>query len=276
MNVIYKNNSIILENTTDFDLTATFECGQCFRFDRLDDSTYFGVACGHEITLSQDGKTITLYNTKKSLFDDFWFDFFDLGRDYAKIRKELAQSDPVLKEASRFAPGIRILKQNPWEALCSFIISQQKQIPNIKNIIAKMSEAFGNKIDKSFSFPSAETLAKLKSEDIAFLKLGYRDKYVLKAASMVANGEINLENIKEMPVCDARAQLKTISGVGTKVADCTLLYGMQRLDVSPIDTWMKKAEKLYEGGFTFLQSPYAGIAQQYLFYYMRANKIKPE
>jgi len=271
--IIFKNDSVILENVSDFDIAPTFECGQCFRFDRLDEKTYFGVAQGKEISITQDKKTVVLQGITAADFNNFWFDFFDLGRDYGKIRKELSLIHPVLEKAAAYAPGIRILKQNPWEALCSFIISQQKQIPGIKMTIARMSEAFGEKTGKAYTFPCAEKLARLELSDLDFLKLGYRDRYILSAAKMVSSGEINLENIRAMPVQDARKELMKICGVGVKVADCTLLYGLQRLDAAPVDTWMKKAEQLFDGGFPFLESPYAGIAQQYIFHYIRSGQI---
>ena len=180
------------------------------------------------------------------------------------------QKLPILKDAAKNAPGIRILAQEPWEALCSFIISQNNNIPRIKGIISRLCETFGKKSGESYTFPSAETLAVLEPDDLQNLRAGFRAGYIIDGARKVASGEIDLEALRNMPIETAREKLMTIRGVGPKVAECTLLYGLHRLEAFPIDTWIKKAmSTLYEGLKPEDFGEYAGIAQQYIFVQMR-------
>ena len=250
----------------DFDLTATLECGQCFRWDKQPDGSYRGIAgrrvlCITENHLEEAGK------------DPFWRVYFDLDRDYAAIRDELAQVDPILAKAAAFAPGIRILQQDPWEALCSFIISQNNNIPRIKGIVARLCQAFGEKTASGIlCFPTPDRLARENEEALACLRCGFRARYILDAARKVAGGQIDLESLRTQPLAKAREQLMTIVGVGPKVADCALLYGLHRLDAFPMDVWMKRAMKeWFPGKQPEDFGPYAGIAQQYLFHYIRTT-----
>ena len=180
----------------------------------------------------------------------------------------------MLKEASAYAPGIRILQQEPWEALCTFIISQNNNIKRIKGIVNRLSTSFGNKIGDTdfYTFPKAETLAKLTPDDLAPLRAGFRNKYIIDASQKVATGEVDLEKCKIVPYDDARAELCKIKGVGNKVADCTLLFGMHRIEAFPIDVWMRRAmEKLFPNMTGEDFGEYAGIAQQYIFHYARMH-----
>ena len=181
----------------------------------------------------------------------------------------------MLKTACSYADGIRILNQEPWEALCSFIISQNNNIPRIKGIIDKLCTMFGDEIDKNlFSFPTAEKVASLSVEELAPLKSGFRAKYILDAARRVANGDVDLPSLRSLPLDEARNELMKIYGVGNKVADCTLLFGLNRIDAFPKDVWIKRAmEKLFNGSLPECASKYAGIAQQYIFYYARSTKL---
>lgn len=273
MNIKYNDNNVVVTDITSFNLEQTLDCGQCFRWQKIEDNKYHGVAYGKPLTISQQGTTVTLHNCTKEDFETIWFDYFDLGRDYDKIRKELSNLHPVLKEAQQYAPGIRILKQEPWEALCSFIISQNNNIPRIKGIIDRLCENFGNKLESGdYTFPSAEKLSGYSVEDLAVLRSGFRAKYIVDASQKVANKEVVLENIINLPTPQARDELTKIKGVGPKVADCTMLYGMGKTDCFPLDVWMKRAMQVLFPQLTpqsFGEN--AGVAQQYIFHYSRMN-----
>lgn len=268
-----EQGKVVLTDCGLFDLKKTFECGQCFRFDADENGVWHGIAAGKEISLFKDGDTIVMYPVKKEEFESFWFDYFDLKRDYNTVNLRLSQNE-ILRNACDYGKGIRILRQEPWEALCSFIISQNNNIPRIKGIINRLCEAFGERIETSYSFPSADTIAQLSVEDLAPLRSGFRAKYIIDAAKKVSSGEINLDEIATLSSDEAREKLTTIYGVGNKVADCTLLFGMGHIDVCPKDVWIKRAlSVLFDGNFPKCAEEYAGIAQQYIFYYARETKL---
>ncbi|MBQ9769516.1 MAG: DNA-3-methyladenine glycosylase 2 family protein [Clostridia bacterium] len=216
-----------------------------------------------------------LYDTSEEDFLNIWKDYFDLDRDYGEIIEVISENE-VLKAASGFAGGIRILRQDPWEALCSFIISQNNNIPRIKGIVERLCASFGEEIKEGFySFPTAEKIAALTLEDLAPLRSGFRAKYILDGAKRVASGEIDLDALKELALDEARQELMKIYGVGEKVADCTLLFGLSHIDAFPKDVWIKKAmAKLFDGSLPECAAPYAGIAQQYIFHYARMTKLE--
>ncbi len=248
-----------------FDLAETLECGQCFRWNRQDNGSYTGVASGRVLNISPE-------NLPEVLEDPFWREYFDFGLDYEKIRADLSSSDPVLAQAAKFAPGMRILNQNPWEALCSFILSQNNNIPRIKGIVARLCSEFGEEVGGEHEFPTAKALAALCEQDLSGVRCGFRTRYLLDAAKKVAQGEIDFDELKHMPLPDAREKLMTIVGVGPKVADCALLYGLHRLEAFPMDVWMKRAmSTLFPGREPESFGKYAGIAQQYIFHYSRMN-----
>lgn len=271
-------DEILIENINNFDLSQTLDCGQCFRWTKISDNSYQGIAYGKVLSIQQEKNNIILKNTNKEDFNNIWKNYFDLITDYSEIWKTLSNIHPFLSEAYNYCPGIRILNQEPWETLCSFIISQNNNIPRIKKIISNMCELFGDKIPNSencFSFPSPKILAKLSENDLSPIKCGFRAKYILDAASKISNQEINLESIKNMSIYDAEETLKKIKGVGPKVAQCTLLYGFHRLEAFPIDVWLKKIMATYfQGKSPDLFGKYAGIAQQYLYHYSRMNADK--
>lgn len=271
-------DGILIENVNNFDLSQTLDCGQCFRWIKTSDNSYQGIAYGKVLYVRQEKNNIILKNTNKEDFNNIWKYYLDLDTDYSEIWKTLSNVHPFLSDAYNYCPGIRILNQEPWETLCSFIISQNNNIPRIKKIISKMCELFGDKISNSencFSFPSAKTLAKLSENDLSPIKCGFRAKYILDAANKITNKEISLEEIKNMSIYDAEETLKKIKGVGPKVAQCTLLYGFHRLEAFPMDVWMKKImETYFQGKSPNLFGKYAGIAQQYLYHYSRMNADK--
>lgn len=268
INVIDKN--IIELDSGVFDPDVTFDCGQCFRWNRQEDGSWHGVAYGYALTVRRDGGKLIIEGTDEKAFDGIFRRYFDLDRDYDEIRSRLC-ADPVLAAAIEFAPGIRVLRQEPWETLCSFIISQNNNIPRIKGIVSRLCENFGDKIaDGEYAFPPAERLAGLSEEDLAPLRSGFRAKYILDAARRVADGEIDFDALSSLPLERARKMLMTIKGVGPKVADCALLFGCGRLDAFPVDVWIKRVlARFYPDGFPKEFIDYGGIAQQFLFHYAR-------
>lgn len=259
-----ENNNILLWQE-DFDLDETLDCGQAFRWKKIEseyDCTYKGFFLNDSLTISKKDDFFILHNTSESDFLEKWVEYFDLNTDYGKL-KEIFCRDETMKKACEFAGGIRLLKQDSWETLLSFIISQNNNIPRIKLIIDRLCSHYGH-------FPSAMELAEETPESIDYLKSGFRAKYIIDASQKVASGEINLDEIKKMPLDAARQKLMTIKGVGKKVSECVLLFGMYRTEAFPIDVWIKRVlENYYPEGFPEYAKPYGGIAQQYLFHYIR-------
>jgi 8-oxoguanine DNA-glycosylase Ogg len=254
-------------------LAQTLDCGQSFRFYpvTLENNipAWRGVAFSRGLTVYQDENNDLVLDCTEQEFRDIWFDYFDFNTDYKKSREVLSALHPALKEAAEFAGGIRILKQEPFEALCSFIISQNNNIPRIKGIIERLCLHFGEPFlyhnEARYAFPTPKKLASCTPEDLAPLRAGFRAKYLIDAAKRIASGEIDLEAVRKMPLPDAKAKLQTISGVGPKVADCALLYGLHRTECFPMDVWMKRAVSLLPGLSPAAFSENAGIAQQKLF-----------
>lgn len=264
-------NKIKIQGYEKFSLEETFECGQCFRWDKVG-STYHGIALDSDVLVYYEGNSLVIEGAKENS-EKLWLKYFDLERNYSEIREKLSKIDSTLKKAVEACPGIRILRQEPWETLCSFIISQNNNIPRIKGIISRLCENFGEKISQqSFLFPSYKVISNLTENDLAVIKSGFRAKYIIDAAQKVSNGEIDLKRLETMPIFEAREKLKKIRGVGPKVAECTLLYGFHRLEAFPIDVWMKRVmEDYFKGKSPDVFGEYAGIAQQYLFHYTRTN-----
>lgn len=266
-------NGVKVSGIRDLDLAQTLDCGQSFRWTEFEDGSYRGTAFGKSVTVKLDGTDLYIYNTTKSDFENIWYDYFDFGLDYGEIRRDISKIHPVLCEAAKYAPGIRILRQEPYEALCTFIISQNNNIKRIKGIVQRLCEIFGDKIgENEFAFPTAEKMASLSVDDLAPLRAGFRNRYLIDAAQKVAGGEVDLERCKTIDYEEARRELMKITGVGVKVADCTLLFGMHRIEAFPVDVWMKRAlEKLFPGMCGADFGEYAGIAQQYIFHYSRMH-----
>ena len=272
MKNISSENFILIPDVRDLDLEQTLDCGQSFRWTKQDDGSFSGVAFGKYVNISLDGTGMGIKNAAPE-DEKIWREYFDLELDYGKIRGDISKLHPVLEEAARYAPGIRILRQEPYEALCTFIISQNNNIKRIKGIVARLCESFGDEIDEGvYTFPNAERLAELTPDDLAPLRAGFRNRYIIDSAKKVASGEVDLELCKTADYEAARAELMKITGVGVKVADCTLLFGMHRVEAFPVDVWMKRAmEKLFPGMSANDFGEYAGIAQQYIFHYSRMH-----
>lgn len=264
---------MVISGIKDLDLAQTLDCGQAFRWREQENGSFIGVAHSKLITFSKNDDTLTVNGATESEFESIWRNYLDLDLDYGSIKTELSSLHPTLNEAARYAPGIRILNQEPWEALCSFIISQNNNIPRIKGIVERLCQSFGKQIEGDFyTFPTAERLASMSPEDLAPIRAGFRARYIIDAARKIASGEIDLENVRKMEIEQARQELMKITGVGVKVADCTLLYGLHRLDCFPLDVWMKRAmATLFPEMKPSDFGKYGGIAQQYIFHYSRMH-----
>lgn len=263
--------------TSDIDIAKTLDCGQAFRFSESD-GVWRGVAMGRALSLTQEGNKITLFDVKEEEFNSLWRGYFDLDRDYEMIKSSVS-SNEILKKATDFSDGIHILRQEPWEAVCSFIISANNNIPRIKGIISRLCENFGFKIaDGLFTFPSAERIAALTLDDLAVIKSGFRAKYILDAAQKFSRNEIDIGALYTLPIDEARNTLMTIKGIGPKVADCALLFGWGRVECFPVDVWIRRAMDHFfgENGLPSEAVEYAGIVQQYLFYWARTTGLKIE
>ncbi len=271
MEITKTENGVKIKGVKDLDLAQTLDCGQSFRWVE-NNGKFSGVAFGKKVGIYFDGEFLCIDNTSEDDFNKIWKDYLDLDLDYGKIREDIKALHPVLKDACAYAPGIRILRQEPWEALCTFIISQNNNIKRIKGIVERLCEKFGEKKEDYYTFPSAEKLAELSPEDLAPIRAGFRNKYIIDAAKKVSAGEVELEKCRTLEYEQAREELMKIKGVGVKVADCTLLFGLHRVEAFPVDVWMKRAlKKLFPGMNENDFGPYAGIAQQYIFHYSRMH-----
>ena len=271
MEVRPNGKNIEVYNLKNFDLSQTLDCGQCFRWENLN-GKYQGIALGKIVTVYQEDTKIVFENVSVNDFKNIWINYFDLNADYEKISEKFLGINSVMDSAVKECAGIRILRQEPWEVLCSFIISQNNNIPRIKKIIRLLCAHFGDDIDGGYSFPTAQKLAALHEEDLSPIRAGFRARYILDAAKKVASGVIDFDVLEKMPKDEAKNMLTQIKGVGTKVADCVLLYGMNRLSAFPMDVWMKRVmDKFFPSKSSDFFGKYAGIAQQYLYHYSRSH-----
>jgi 3-methyladenine DNA glycosylase/8-oxoguanine DNA glycosylase len=235
--------------TDNFSLSQTITCGQFFLYNQLDDETFRVNCAGNSCKMRQKSNTVFFDCPSDKL--SFWTNFLDINTDtdYDKALRFCDKSGGILKQAADFCGGIHIIRQDPWEALLCFIISQNNNIPRIKGIVEKLCETYGGYL------PAAKQLATLKETDLAYLHAGYRARYLIEAA-------------RAPKLIADREQLMSICGVGPKVADCVLLYGFHKLDVYPKDVWIKKViAEYFPSGFP--ETEYSGIVQQYLFHYIR-------
>ncbi len=291
-----KKNIYIIEEICDFYPEHVFECGQCFRWNRQEDGSYTGIAGGKVVNvrfepadLERKTGRLVLTGCREEDFEGFWRHYLDLNRDYGKIKGQLGRGDKVMRKATSFGWGIRILNQDLWETIVSFIISQNNNIPRIKGCIEKLAELYGEPVmteceslaadysgeanaKRWYTLPTPEKLASLSIEDLAPVKLGYRAKYLIETAKAVGN--------QGLP--QNREELTGLCGVGPKVAGCIALFGMNCRDSFPIDVWVARVmhqlygleEKDKAAMAAFARKKFGklgGFAQQYLFYYMREN-----
>ncbi len=277
MRVEENGAGVLVEYLGDFSPELIFECGQCFRWNREESGGYVGVAFGKAArVLKTDGGFLISGGVRD--FEEVWAPYFDLERDYGGIRRRIAVDD-FSRRAAEFGTGIRILRQDKWEALCSFIISQCNNIPRIKGIVERLCESFGGEIafegKTLHAFPRAEELAGLSKGDLAGLRCGYRDEYILEAAR-ACSCKGYLDFLSELETPELRKELKKLPGVGDKVANCVLLFGFNRLEAFPMDVWMRRAVSAHYGGKFCPEDvfgEFSGVAQQYIFHFARQSKI---
>ena len=272
-----------------FELADIFECGQCFRWNKEDDGSYTGVFHNNVLNVKKKGNKIIFKGICEGNIEKICTDYFDLNRDYTKIKEELSKIDDNLKRSVEYGKGIRILNQDLWETIISFIISANNNIPRIKGIIERLSKAYGKKIvynnKEYYTFPTPEELKNVTVADFRNLGLGFRDIRLYETTHMVLDKEVDLQKLDKLPTKLAREELLRLSGVGPKVADCILLFStLKRFDVFPIDVWVrrvmnelyiknedenkvtkKEIQKLADEKFGDIE----GLAQQYLFYWKR-------
>ena len=286
MNIIEKNNQVIVEGISeDFEPKHVFECGQCFRWIKQEDGSYTGVVQGRVINVKKENDLIIFDNTNKEEFENLWFDYFDLGRDYGEIKDKLRVMDEYLEKATEFGKGIRLLQQDGWEMLISFIISANNRIPMIQRAINNLSERYGTFIGeyrgkKYYAFPTPKQLSEVSIEDIRACQTGFRDKYIKGAVDYVNENNEDVLSYRNLSTDECVKELIKFSGVGPKVADCIALFGMQKYDTFPVDVWVKRVmEEFYVEDNLSLPKirkfalekwgDLSGFAQQYLFYYAR-------
>ena len=282
------NGAVSVKGIEDFNPVHIFECGQCFRWRKENDGSYTGVAGGRVVNVAYDNKgTLKIENSSIEDFLTIWFEYFDLGRDYSLIKRSLAR-DGIMEKATEFGCGIRILKQDLWETLISFIISANNRIPMIMKVVEAISRDFGKEIifngKKYYAFPGPGNLADAGLEQLKACRGGFRCRYIANTARVIRDGAVDIDKLNRMETGEARDELMRLPGVGRKVADCVLLYGGARYEVFPTDLWIKRVmEELYFKRKASLREIHefaekrfgklAGFAQQYLFYYARENRI---
>lgn len=286
IDIIESDGKIIIEGIRDFDLDHIFDSGQCFRWFKEEDGSYTGVAHKRVINVNYIDHRIIMSNTTLEDYQEIWRNYFDLDRDYGKIKQELSEKDLILAQAISFGEGMRILNQDKWETTISFIISQNNNIPRIKKCIASICESFGEYLGEyrgqvHYAFPDPETLAGVSLKDLDICRLGYRAKYILETAKIIAQDRSEaLNQLDKANLRQAQDYLQSLCGIGPKVANCIMLFSMGKSESFPIDVWVKRVmNRVYsidENDSAAMLSyasehfgQYGGIAQQYLFYYIR-------
>ena len=294
----------ILKNVENFEPKHIFECGQCFRWNEESDGSYTGIVSNNVLNVKKEQNNIIIKGMCKDNIKDVCTRYFDLDTDYKKIKYELSQIDDNMKVSIEYGSGIRILKQNSWEGLISFIISANNNIPRIKGIVERMSKKYGKEIEwnntKYYTFPTPEELSKATIRDLRLLGLGFRDSRVYETTQIINNKEIDLEELEKIEnINRLREELLKFPGVGPKVADCIMLFSMKKYEVFPIDVWVKRVmTELYSSELIECKKSQniknkplpeiknqkilelaekkfgklAGLAQQYLFYWRRELK----
>ncbi|MBQ3022060.1 MAG: DNA-3-methyladenine glycosylase 2 family protein [Clostridia bacterium] len=266
----------------DFVPEHTFLCGQCFRWEKEPDGSFTGIANGQVVRIKSDGDDTFIEGITKEDYESFWERYLDIKRDYSVIKKAVNINETMHKSI-QFGYGIRILRQEFFETLISFIISQRSSIPKIKSCVNKLCELCGDEIvfegRTYYAFPTPEKVANLTEEDLRAIGVGYRAPYILKAAKAVLSGDIDASALEKADTSTAREKLLSLYGVGDKVCDCVLLFSLGKYDLFPSDVWIKRvmaeefnssdAKKSGEDEFGL----YSGFAQQYLFYWRKYNNV---
>lgn len=286
-----KEQKLVLNNLDSFELEHIFDCGQCFRWNKQEDGSYIGVINSGVLKVSKNKTRVIFEGILEGDINSIVYDYFDLGTNYEEIKNEFSKIDDSMKKSVDFGYGIRILNQDLWEMIISFIISANNNIPRIKGIIERISEKCGKKVtwkDKDYYlFPTVEELSKLSVSDLRVLGTGFRDKRIYKTTQMILNKEVSIDELNRLKDTEEiREELLKLDGVGEKVADCIMLFALKRYDSFPIDVWVRRVmNKLYihnedetkvtkkaiqECAYNLFEEK-KGLAQQYLFYWAREN-----
>ena len=286
-----KEQKLIIRKNKDFELKDIFDCGQCFRWNKNSDGSYTGIIKNGVVNVNCDNENIYFKGLVDGNIKDIIVNYFDFDRDYSSIKKELSKIDEYMKESINYGSGIRILNQDLWETIISFIISANNNIPRIKGIIERLSKSYGKKVyfeeKEYYLFPSPQDLKNVTVAEYRALGLGFRDIRLYETTHMILDNEIDLNSLHKLDTKTAREQLLKLSGVGPKVADCILLFStLKRFDIFPIDVWVRRvmndlyihnpdenrvSKKLINQIAFDKFGDKAGIAQQYLFYWKREN-----
>lgn len=288
------DGGVRIKEVKNFETAHIFDCGQCFRWHRQNDGSYIGIAYGKVIQVKKEGSDVIINNTTQDDFNNIWAEYFDLYRDYDLIKEKLSE-DPLLRKSIQFGNGMRILKQEPFETIISFIISSNNRIPMIKRAIEKICTAWGQPIEYNgsiyYSFPYVNSICHAEEKEIENCKTGFRARYIKDTISKIYvshnsdNEEFNPRYIKELKDDECHSELQKFRGVGPKVADCIMLFSMGKYSAFPVDVWVKRAimhfymapdaslKKIRDFGRNKFKN-LSGFAQQYLFYYARENNIK--
>ena len=291
MKVSCENNIVTVDGVNDFKLSQILECGQCFHFDKLDEEVYEVVAFGRAVKMEQTDKVLRIYGSSMEDYEGIWKLYLDMDNDYGLIKQSVIKADGALKTAVDEKSGIHILNQDFFETLISFIVSQNKSIPQIKQCVKNISHRFGDEVigyngEAFYVFPDVQRLHDATEEELRECKVGFRAPYIKNATEAVYSGAVTKEKLDELDIAQARELLMTIKGVGEKVANCVLLFGLGRREAFPVDVWMKRImEQMYfDGKDTKKQDIEAfavnkfgdlgGYAQQYLFDYARTTLFK--
>ncbi|NFV13558.1 DNA-3-methyladenine glycosylase family protein [Clostridium sp. FAM 1755] len=289
-------NGIVIKDVRNFELPHIFECGQCFRWYKEKENSYTGVAYGKVIEVEKVNNDVILYNATEEDFKNIWAEYFDLYRDYGEIKNILSKDD-ILAKSVEFGHGIRLLKQDPFEIIVSFIISANNRIPMIKRAIKNISEKWGNSVEYKgniyYSFPTVNQLKDATEEELKACGVGFRAKYIKDTVNKIYKNSIKDDSyekeydmswIKMQPDDLCHKMLQNYNGIGAKVADCAMLFSMGKYSAFPVDVWVKRAmQYFYLAPDVSLKKirdfgrekfgELSGFAQQYLFYYARENKI---
>jgi N-glycosylase/DNA lyase len=282
-----EDKKITMTGCDNFDITSILECGQCFRFTKIKKDgggvLYGIIAMGRRLFIGQEGGVVEFYPATLEEFENLWVNYFDLRRDYNATRDILREKGDIMRLAVEFAPGIRHLKQPHFECLISFIISQNNRIPMIMKSVEYIAEKYGQKREGYYDFPTPEELIRADLFGLAECKVGFRAKYICDAVDKIAGGALDLNKLEELPTAELRDRLKSIKGVGDKIADCVMTFSYGRTEVFPTDVWIIRTmrELFFEGREASLQEIHeyayenfgenAGMANQYIFYYAREN-----
>lgn len=288
MKIKQNNNKLIIENVKDFNLKHIFDCGQCFRWNKEDDGSYTGVVKNRVVNINQDGSNVIFDNINLNDYESVLKNYFDMDTDYSEIKKNI-DVDEIMNTAIKFGEGIRILNQDEWEIMISFMISANNRIPMIKKVIENISKTFGNYIcdyrgRKYYSFPTPEKLSESPLERIQECKAGFRSSRIKEAATRFLSEKDIIYDLKNKTYEEGLEYLKTYKGIGDKVANCILLFSMKQFNTFPVDVWVRRVmQTLYVDENTndkeirrFAENKFgklSGYAQQYLFYYARELAI---